>query len=78
MCVQIMSIVDVEVPALEAGQCDLSGKRRVGDVYIVSELMETDLHRVIHSTQPLSTLHVQFFMYQVCGARWGRIRVYGC
>jgi mitogen-activated protein kinase 1/3 len=29
------------------------------DVYIVTELMETDLHRVIYSHQPLSDDHVQ-------------------
>lgn len=35
------------------------------DVYIVSELMETDLHRVIYSRQALTDEHVQYFLYQL-------------
>lgn len=35
------------------------------DVYIVSELMETDLHRVIYSKQSLTDEHVQYFLYQL-------------
>jgi len=35
------------------------------DVYIVSELMETDLHRVIYSRQNLTDEHVQYFLYQL-------------
>ena len=35
------------------------------DVYIVSELMETDLHRIIYSRQELSDDHIQYFVYQV-------------
>ena len=35
------------------------------DVYIVADLMETDLHRIIYSKQKLSTDHVQYFAYQV-------------
>ncbi|GMI38238.1 hypothetical protein TrCOL_g11056 [Triparma columacea] len=35
------------------------------DVYIVSELMETDLHRIIYSKQDLSNEHVQYFLYQI-------------
>jgi serine/threonine protein kinase len=35
------------------------------DVYIVTELMDTDLHKVIYSSQPLLDDHVQFFIYQV-------------
>lgn len=35
------------------------------DVYIVGELMETDLHRIIYSKQTLSIDHVQYFVYQV-------------
>jgi mitogen-activated protein kinase 1/3 len=38
------------------------------DIYIVSELMETDLHRVIYSRQRLSLEHIQYFLYQVCVA----------
>lgn len=35
------------------------------DVYIVYELMDTDLHQIIRSPQPLSDDHVQYFLYQV-------------
>jgi len=35
------------------------------DVYIISELMETDLHRIIYSKQRLSDDHVQYFVYQM-------------
>ena len=34
------------------------------EVYLVQELMETDLHRVIR-TQELSDDHCQYFIYQV-------------
>jgi mitogen-activated protein kinase 1/3 len=35
------------------------------DVYMVTDLMETDLHRIIYSKQKLSIDHVQYFVYQV-------------
>ncbi len=35
------------------------------DVYIMSELQETDLHRIIYSRQELTDEHYQFFMYQI-------------
>lgn len=35
------------------------------DVYIVYELMDTDLHRIIGSSQPLTDEHFQYFIYQV-------------
>eukprot|EP00927_Polykrikos_kofoidii_P016919 TRINITY_DN17685_c0_g1_i1.p1 TRINITY_DN17685_c0_g1~~TRINITY_DN17685_c0_g1_i1.p1 ORF type:complete len:412 (-),score=87.28 TRINITY_DN17685_c0_g1_i1:165-1400(-) len=35
------------------------------EVYIVTELMDADLHTVIASQQPLSDDHVQFFIYQI-------------
>lgn len=38
------------------------------DVYIVTELMETDLYRIIYSKQSLSIDHVQYFIYQVLRA----------
>ena len=38
------------------------------DVYIVSDLMETDLHRIIYSRQDLTDDHVQYFIYQVLRA----------
>lgn len=38
------------------------------EIYIVSELMETDLHRVIYSKQRLSEEHIQYFIYQLLRA----------
>ena len=35
------------------------------DVYLVYEIMDTDLHSIIRSNQPLSDDHVQYFIYQV-------------
>ena len=35
------------------------------DVYIVADLMETDLHRIIYSKQALSIDHAQYFVYQM-------------
>lgn len=35
------------------------------DVYLVYELMDTDLHHIIKSPQPLSTDHCKYFLYQV-------------
>mmetsp|Transcript_39041 Transcript_39041/g.87315 ORF Transcript_39041/g.87315 Transcript_39041/m.87315 type:complete len:400 (+) Transcript_39041:335-1534(+) len=35
------------------------------DLYVVSELMETDLSSIIKSPQELSDDHIQFFVYQV-------------
>ncbi|KAL8459543.1 hypothetical protein ACS0TY_036878 [Phlomoides rotata] len=35
------------------------------DVYTVYELMDTDLHQIIRSNQPLSEEHCQYFLYQI-------------
>ncbi|XP_074640952.1 uncharacterized protein LOC141898768 [Tubulanus polymorphus] len=35
------------------------------DIYVVLDLMESDLHRIIHSTQPLTQEHTRFFLYQI-------------
>lgn len=35
------------------------------DIYIVTDLMETDLHRVIYSKQVLNDEHHQYFAYQI-------------
>ena len=35
------------------------------DVYVVTELMETDLDCIIRSMQELTDEHIQFFIYQV-------------
>jgi len=35
------------------------------EIYVVSELMETDLAQIIKSNQPLTDDHIQFFLYQI-------------
>ncbi|EQC39018.1 CMGC/MAPK protein kinase [Saprolegnia diclina VS20] len=35
------------------------------DMYIIAELMETDLHQVIYSMQPMSDDHIKYFLYQI-------------
>lgn len=35
------------------------------DVYLVTELMDTDLHQIIKSPQPLTDDHCQYFLYQI-------------
>jgi len=35
------------------------------DVYIVLDLMESDLHRIIYSPQELTDEHVRYFLYQI-------------
>eukprot|EP00191_Tetraselmis_sp_GSL018_P014497 CAMPEP_0177583704 /NCGR_PEP_ID=MMETSP0419_2-20121207/3467_1 /TAXON_ID=582737 /ORGANISM="Tetraselmis sp., Strain GSL018" /LENGTH=393 /DNA_ID=CAMNT_0019073119 /DNA_START=567 /DNA_END=1748 /DNA_ORIENTATION=- len=38
---------------------------KYNDVYIVYELMDTDLHQIIRSSQPLTDDHFQYFIYQI-------------
>jgi mitogen-activated protein kinase 1/3 len=33
------------------------------DLYIITDLMDSDLQQIIHSSQPLSAEHICFFMY---------------
>lgn len=55
---QIVSIVDiVKPPTMDA----------FVEVYLIQELMETDMHRVIR-TQDLSDDHCQYFIYQTLRA----------
>lgn len=35
------------------------------DLYLVYDLMDTDLHKIVVSKQPLSDEHFRFFLYQV-------------
>lgn len=37
-------------------------------IYLVTQCMDTDLHNIIRSSQPLAEQHIQYFMYQLlCG-----------
>ncbi len=52
----IVKLVDIQKPSHET---------EYQDVYIVTEKMEADLGRLIHSKQPLSDKHYSYFMYQL-------------
>jgi len=46
-------------------------KKSFNDVYLVTELMDTDLHQIIASDQIISDDHVQYFMYQImCAVKY--------
>jgi mitogen-activated protein kinase 1/3 len=55
----IVSLLDVPKPPSKVGY---------DDIYIITDLMGTDLHRVIYSKQELNDEYVQFFMYQIIRA----------
>ncbi|KAM5583919.1 hypothetical protein ABKV19_003677 [Rosa sericea] len=52
----VVAIRDVVPPPL---------RREFSDVYIATELMDTDLHQIIRSNQGLSEEHCQYFLYQI-------------
>lgn len=54
--VNILKILDIMKPD-SADQFD--------ELYVVTELMSTDLHKIITSTQPLTEDHAQYFIYQI-------------
>lgn len=43
-------------------------REKFDDVYIVTELMDTDLHQIIRSGQALTEDHCQYFLYQMLRA----------
>ena len=53
----IISILDIMAPP-----DDLTEFK---DIYVVLDLMESDLHHIIHSDQPLSDEHNKYFLYQM-------------
>ena len=53
----VMGILDLMRPQ--------EGKDSFDDLYLVCELMETDLHQVIKSKQQLTNEHIQYFIYQI-------------
>jgi mitogen-activated protein kinase 1/3 len=52
----VIGLLDIERPP---------GRSGFEDIYIVTDLMETDLHRVVYSRQDLTDEHIQYFMYQL-------------
>ena len=53
----VLSIRDLVMPKNKHGKHE--------DVYIITELLDTDLSKVIYSPQPLIDDHCQYFLYQV-------------
>jgi mitogen-activated protein kinase 1/3 len=51
----IITLLDIERPPARTGY---------DDIYIITDLMETDLHRVIYSKQAITDEHIQYFLYQ--------------
>jgi len=46
-------------------------KKEFEEVYMVLELLDSDLHRIIHSKNVLTMEHLQFFVYQtLCGLKY--------
>jgi serine/threonine protein kinase len=41
------------------------GQSKFKDIFIITDLMDTDLHRIIRSSQSLSDDHVRYFTYQI-------------
>jgi mitogen-activated protein kinase 1/3 len=52
----IIKLLDIEKPK------DIAN---FNDIYFATEYMDTDLHKVIYSKQPLSDSHYQYFIYQL-------------
>jgi serine/threonine protein kinase len=52
----IIALVDIQPPATY---------ENFTDVYEITELMDTDLHQIIRSKQPLTEDHFMYFMYQL-------------
>ena len=54
----VLGLLDILPPGKD-------GSEEWKDVYIVSELMDTDLHYIIHSKQQLTDEHFKYFLYQI-------------
>ncbi|GAB0489676.1 hypothetical protein MMPV_000901 [Pyropia vietnamensis] len=55
----LLSIVDLDAPMSYA---------EFADLYIISDRMDTDLHKLARSTTPILPIHLSFFMYQIFSA----------
>ncbi len=44
---------------------DLIVREAEDELYLVMDLMDSDLHRIIQSSQPLTDAHYKHFMYQL-------------
>lgn len=54
----VTKVIDAIIPHTE-------GYKQYNSIYIVLDLMDTDLHNVIYSDQYLSIDHRRYFMYQM-------------
>lgn len=47
--------------------CDIlrPKEKLFSDIYLVFDLMDTDLHQVIHSSQEITDEHIRYFLYQI-------------
>jgi len=63
--IQLMRFCDHENIASVRDVLPPSNWEKFEDIYIVSDLMDTDLHQIIRSKQALSDDHVQYFLYQI-------------
>lgn len=72
----VVGLITVEAPHLKPSQflrdSDSSSAKRgrptdrsLDDLYMVFELVDTDLNKLLLSSQYLSTLHIQTFLYQI-------------
>jgi len=52
----ILDLIDIPLPF---------DRNNFKEVYLVTSYLETDLHQVIISPQPLSDKHIQYFLYQI-------------
>ena len=56
-CAQVMAAIDILQPP--------SAVEAFHEIYVMCELMQSDLHRIIVSPQGLSADHVKIFLYQI-------------
>lgn len=50
---------------------DLTFRERSDELYIVMELLDSDLHRVLQSKQSLTESHYKYFLFQLlCGVKY--------
>lgn len=72
----VVSLLTVEAPHLMSTQVTRDSEsssakrgrptdRSLDDLYLVFELADTDLNKLLLSSQYLSTLHIQTFLYQI-------------
>ena len=68
---RILRLLDHENVIKIKDIADAVNRKTFSEVYVVFELMETDLAVIIRSSQLLRDQHIQFFMYQLlCGLQY--------